>query len=404
MSAATGGTSPRAGADRPYLLVARREFVERVRDRGFQVSTLITTLIVVGLIVANTLFHGGTSFDLGVVGPSAQAVGEQVAATAALQDVTIRVDPYPSAATAEDAVRSGAIDAAVEGDERISVKDAPNAQLVGLIQAVAGTSRVRDALVRAGLTDQQVADLLRPAPLPVRSLEPVDPHRTANSTVAFVGVLLLYGQLFGYGVWVASGVVEEKASRVVELLLSAIRPRQLLAGKILGIGALGLCQLVLIGVIALATARLTGGLSVPSGALATAVLVLAWFVLGFAFYSSLFAAAGSLVPRQEELQNTMTPLSLVILASFFIAIAALNNPDTTLARIAALLPPSSPLVMPPRIVLGQASVPEVILSVALSLGASAALIPIAGKVYERAILRTGKVKIRDALRDDRSTT
>jgi ABC-2 type transport system permease protein len=391
---------PSAAPQQVFLLIARREFVERVRDRGFQVSTLVTTLIVVGLIVANSLFGRSTKFDLAVTaGPASAVIARQVQTVATLQGVTVNVHTYPTEAAARAAVRSGSADAAITPGSGIVVKAEPDQQLIGLIESVAGAARIRAALAEAGLSSAQIDALMRPAALAVTSLEPVDPNSKAKSAVAFVGVILLYGQLFGYGVWVATGVVEEKASRVVEILLSTIRPRQLLAGKILGIGVLGLCQLTIIGVIAIITARVTGGLTVPSGALAVAGLVLVWFVLGFAFYSSLFAAAGSLVPRQEELQNTMTPLSLVILASFFVAIAAINSPDTTLARVAALLPPSSPLVMPPRIVLGHSSPVEIVLAVLILLGSTAALVPIAGRIYRRAILRTGKVRIRDALRE-----
>jgi ABC-2 type transport system permease protein len=217
--------------------------------------------------------------------------------------------------------------------------------------------------------------------------------------VAFVGVLLLYGQLFGYGVAVASGVVEEKSSRVIELLLSAIRPRQLLTGKILGIGALGFLQLLGVGIVGIVTAKLSGGFTFPPGSAGIVVTVLAFFVLGFAFYSSLFAVAGSMVPRQEELQNSMTPLSLVIVISFFVSIAALNNPDSTSAVIASLLPPSAPLAMPIRVAQGAAPVWQIVASVLISIATTAALVPVAGRLYSAAILRTGgRVRIREAWR------
>ena len=103
---------------------------------------------------------------------------------------------------------------------------------------------IRTTLEANDVPADQIAQILTPPPLPVESIEPQDPNRDTNSTVAFIAVVLLYGQLFGYGVWVATGVIEEKASRVVEILLSTIRARQLLAGKILGIGTLGLLQLV----------------------------------------------------------------------------------------------------------------------------------------------------------------
>ncbi len=166
----------------------------------------------------------------------------------------------------------------------------------------------------------------------------MDARRRETATVAFVGVLVLYGQLFAYGYWVAAGVVEEKSSRVVEVLLATVRPSHLLRGKILGIGVLGLAQLLLIGLAALFTSKAVGSLDFPSGAVATIGLVLVWFVLGFFFYASLFAVAGSIVTRQEDLQTTMTPLTILIVASFFIGLSATTNPESTLATVASLIP------------------------------------------------------------------
>jgi len=125
-----------------------------------------------------------------------------------------------------------------------------------------------------------------------------------------------------------------------------------------------------------------------------------WFVLGFFFYASLFAVAGSIVTRQEDLQTTMTPLTILILGSFFIGLSATSNPDSTLATVASLLPFSSPLVMPTRIALGEAATWEVVASVAISVGATAAVIPIATTIYSRALLRPGRVRIRQVLRPD----
>jgi ABC-2 type transport system permease protein len=237
------------------------------------------------------------------------------------------------------------------------------------------------------------------APVAVGALEPGDPNAGSNATIAIVMLLLLYGQLFGYGVWVASGVIEEKSSRVVEILLSSIRPRQLLAGKILGIGALGLLQLAVIGTVTATLASLTGTISIPTHAFATIGIALLWFVLGFGFYAALFAVAGSLVSRMEELQNAMVPINLTILGSFFISIGAVSNPDATLSRIASLVPFSSALAMPVRIAVGSASIPEVLLSFAILAGSIAALVPLAGRLYAGAVLRIGaRVKLRDAWR------
>ena len=169
----------------------------------------------------------------------------------------------------------------------------------------------------------------------------MDSRSRETATVVFVGVLLLYGQLFAYGYWVAAGVVEEKSSRVVEVLLATVRPSHLLRGKILGIGLLGLGQLLLIGLVGLFASAAVGTLEFPSGAFATIGLVLGWFVLGFFFYASLFAVAGSIVTRQEDPDDNDAAHDL-ILGSFFIGLSATSNPDSTLAIVASLLPFSSP--------------------------------------------------------------
>ena len=287
---------------RLWPIVARREFVERARDRGFQVSTAITLLLLTGVIVISALFNRRTNFDL-VVGEGSEALGRDVRAAADALGIEVTVRELAGEAEARRAVDAGETDAALVDAAEIVVRAEPPDQLVGLIQAVSVRERSRRALITAGLTPEEVDAALLQAPLPVDALEPVDSRSRETATVVFVGVLLLYGQLFAYGYWVAAGVVEEKSSRVVEVLLATVRPSHLLRGKILGIGLLGLGQLLLIGLVGLFASAAVGTLEFPSGAFATIGLVLGWFVLGFFFYASLFAVAGSIVTRQEDLDD-----------------------------------------------------------------------------------------------------
>ncbi|MFL5738535.1 MAG: ABC transporter permease [Actinomycetota bacterium] len=399
--------TPRS-ARRAVRLVSRREFRERIRDRGFQISTGITLLILVGLIVANSFTKPGATYALGMQSSPdvIRTIGNEVSAAGDEQSIHVGISSFSSRADGERLLRNGTIDAAIvqgaHGPEILVKSSAPD-QLVGLVQVVARTALARAALSREGVSASHLDHALGQRPLAVRSLEPPDPHAKSNSAVAFVGVLLLYGQLFGYGFWVATGVVEEKSSRVVELLLSAIRPSELLTGKILGIGLLGLLQLTVMAVIALFVSNAVGLLTFPAGALGAAGLVIIWFALGFALYSTLFAVAGSLVSRQEDLQNTMTPISLVILASFFISIGALTSPDAPLVRIASFLPPSAPLAMPPRLLLGSATPAEGVLSAAISIAATVVMIRVASRIYAAAILRTGRTGLRDAWRSRRTS-
>ncbi len=253
------------------------------------------------------------------------------------------------------------------------------------------------------MTGEQAQQALSPPPLAVVSLEPVDEDADAKAGFAFFVVLLLYGQLMTYGFWVAAGVVEEKASRVVEIVLSTIRPSHLLAGKVIGLGLLGLGNLLLVAAVGLGVAQATGALEIDGDIIAATGLSLVWFVLGYAFYACAFACAGALVPRQEELQSTTTPLTMVLLASFFLAFAVQSDPDGTLAHVTAFLPMTAPITAPPRIAAGEMPTWEIVASIVVTAGGAALLIPLAARVYAGGVLRTGSaLKLRDAWRAARA--
>ncbi len=383
-----------------WRLVARRDFWVRLRDKGFVISTSVTlVLITVFILVSAFGGSGRPTFDVGLLGASSARLGPLVVRAASSQGAEVRTRTVADRAAAERGLEDGSLDAVIIDGERLLVWQEPPDPLGSIVQTAIVAERIRGALQEAGVSPSEAAELLDPAPLPVASLRPRDPDRESNSTVTFVVVLLLYGQIFGYGFWVASGVIEEKASRVVEILLSTIRARQLLAGKIAGIGALGLLQLLFILVYGIVLASVTGALEVPTHTIGTATLAIGWFVLGFAFYASLFAAAGALVARVEELQNAIVPLNLLILASFIISIGAIEDPDSTLSVVASILPISSALAMPVRISLGSATPPQIVLALVLLIGSTALLIPLAGRVYAGAVLQTGgRVKLRDAWR------
>lgn len=381
----------------PIRLIARREFVERARDKGFIISTAITLLVLVGFVGAGALLARRPSYELGVVGGPARAIAERARVELG-PDLRLEVRELASAAEAERAVREGEIDAALIEGSRVVVRTEPDPTLAGALQRASARLRTEAALAGKGLGRATIEEALDQPPLQVRALEPRDPRRREHAAAALVGLVALYGQLFAYGYWVAAGVVEEKSSRVVEVLLAAVRPSQLLRGKILGIGLLGLFQLGIIAGAGFAAARLAGVLRFPGGAAAVVGLVLGWFLLGYAFYACLFAVAGAIVPRQEDLQATMTPLTILILGAFLLGIEANRNPGGTLALVASFLPPTAPLAMPSRLVLGEATAWQGLVAAALSVAATAALVPVATAIYARAILRPGRVRIRDALR------
>ena len=388
-----------------WRVVAARDFSVRLRDKGFVISTGITITVLSIFILLRAYASGPDSFDLGVVGD--RAVADRAAAIGERAGIDVSVVRLSDERGAERALRAGDVDAALVGDHAdvlggtatLRVLRSPPNLLDQVVQAAAIAARIDDALAAAGASPSTIESLQDQHPVDAAPILPPDPDRDAKAAVALAAVLVLYGQLFGYGVWVATGVIEEKSSRVVEVLLSTIRARHLMAGKITGIGILGLLQLILIAIYAVTLATVTGAIDIPADSLSAAVLTVGWFVLGFSFYAALFAVAGALVSRMEELQNAIVPINLVVFASFFISIGAVQDPDSTVARVASLLPFSSSLAMPVRMVLGSATPWEIVASLVIVLGSIAFLIPLAGRVYAGAILRTGaRVRIRDAWR------
>jgi ABC-2 type transport system permease protein len=401
---ADGGT-PRG----MVALVAHREITTRVRERSFIISTIVTLLIIVAIIVLPALFdRGDDEVTIGLVGDS-RTVEPALRQAAAAQDVTVTVQRYADEPAARAAVTAGDADAVFLGTDRVLVDEDLDGDAEQVVQTAYQQAAATERLNAAGIDPAAAARALAVPPLAVTSLDPPDPEADARRGAAYFGVLLLYFQLFGYGVWVALGVVEEKSSRVVELLLATLRPWQLLAGKVIGIGLLGLGQLVLTGVVGITAALATGVVDVPSGIVGVAGQVLVWFLLGFAFYACLFAALASLVSRQEEVQNVTTPLSVLLIGSFFMAIAALGSPDSTLVRVGSIVPPFSTMVMPIRWAAGEAPLWELGLAIALMLVVVVALVRFAGWVYAGAVLRSGpRVKLSEALsagrRGDRTAT
>lgn len=177
---------------------------------------------------------------------------------------------------------------------------------------------------------------------------------------------------------------------MVELLLSTVRPLQLLWGKILGIGAVGILQLALYGIAGVGAGLGTGVLTVTGAAVSVFAATLAWFILGFAFFAVLYAAGGSMVSRQEDVNSTTMPLLILIMAMFFAAFYSVSDPESTLANTLSWIPPFSAIMMPLRIAAGVTSPVQIVGSAVLMVITTAILAMGAAKIYQRSILRIGK--------------
>ena len=394
---------------RPIWMVARRELKQRIKSRTYRITTVILMLLVLGgIIIPQMLDDGdGTTYELGLVGEnSAELLGTlDVLATAAEARVDKRT--FEDVAEAELALQEDKIEAfLVDGKEYVTNEPvlrvfafAGNRGLSSLVAGAAQTLRLQELADSAGVSVEEIAGLLTENPLDLRSLEPFDPNRETNTVVSFAGLILLYIGILSYGAWTLNGVIEEKTNRVVEVLMSALRPHQLMAGKVIGIGLLGIGQLLAVLITAAVAALSVDLIDIPDVSVGLIGSLLLWFVLGFSFFSVAYAAAGALVSRLEEAQSVATPLTLVGVAGYFAAFAVIENPDGVVAKVTTFLPPVAPFVVPIRQAQDAIAVWEALLSVALMLAATYGLIRLAGRVYSGAILNVGaRVKVRDAWR------
>ena len=378
---------------RLVYLTARREVRERLRSRAFLVSTGISVLAVVAIVVIASLTSGGEErFTLGVVGPEARATAEQARAGQEALGVELDVRELGDEAAARRAVEDDDVGAAVAGG-RILSRGQPQTELLALLQEANRQVAGERALREAGLGREDAQRALNPPPLEVEEL-----GETSGAGIAFVASLLLYLAILGLGYMVSGGVVEEKATRVVEVILAAIRPVHLLAGKVLGIGLLGLLQMLVIVGSGLLAAVALDRVELPESTALTALLVFVYFLLGYVLYACGFAVAGAMVSRQEDANSTTAPLMIVLVGAYLIGISVSEAPESGLAVASTLIPPLAPMVVPARAAQDALPIGELMLSIALMVAASALLLWLAARIYDRAVLRMGApLRLRQAL-------
>jgi ABC-2 type transport system permease protein len=390
---------------RSIWLVARREVLERGRSRGFIFSVLFTTALIIGsFLIPVLLFGDEEATQLGVVEPAPPGLDPALTTTATTLGMEVETSDYADRAAGEAAVADGTVDAllVVPADlssaGEIVFDERQDASIIQLASAAVAQLRVAAALQEEGV-DPSVLAPAAEAPT-VSSLEPVDPADEAAFLFANIGAILILVGVFSFGFTVLTGVVEEKQSRVVEVVLSTVRPRDLLMGKVLGIGILGLVQLAVFVVAGLVAASLTDRFTLPATT-PTAILMLAiWFVLGYALYSTALGFLGALASRMEEASNASSPVTVVAMMSYFASIfVVLEDPAGTLATVLTFVPPAAPMVVPLRAALDAISPIEIGLSIVVTMIAIYALFVVGARVYAGAVLQTaGRMKLRDAWR------
>lgn len=388
----------RMSSSRIVGLIARREILTRLKDKGFIVSSIFIIVLIMGSVVFQVLIQSGASnVSVGIAG-GPQELSSAIEEQAAALGLDAEVIEYDDEAAARQAVADEEIDAAVVDGESVIVNESLDDNLGAVINGAVSGLALAERLADEGVDP----NLLQPVTLDVTSLQPAADEAGERALVAFVSILLLYTLLIFFGQFIAQGVVEEKASRVIEVLLAAVKPWQLLAGKIIGLGVLAFAQLVIICAAGLGGAIAFDIITVPGAAIATVVQVLGWFILGFTLVAALFAVCGALVSRQEDLQTVLLPMTLILVAALVLAITAGQNPSGALAKVTSFIPALSTMVMPVRVATGSVTWWEIALAIVLMLVAIVAVVRVGGRIYAGALLRKGgRVKLKDALAAER---
>lgn len=402
------GTSAMAG----IWLVARREVRARFLAKSNIISmTILSVIIVAGILAIDFFGSGGTEPEDGAAAAQSAdytvSVAEETAdlipyleTAAAMQDTSLDTSAEPPASEEEraeiDAELSGAPDAV-----SVTVSDAADPTLVTVVtEAMRAYVLEREVLDLGGDPDS-VSQALAEAMPQIVTTDAGPSLFGADWLVAVMAISVLLFLLIGTGSLIATGVVEEKTSRVVEILLATIRPSQLLAGKILGIGIVGLLQLLILGVAAVVPAAATGvleGFEVDVGS--TLGMLVVWFLLGYTIYALLFGGLAALISRQEEIGAVTTPLMFLLFVPFYLSMYLVpSSPDSTLTQVLSHIPLFSPFLMPMRQVFGALPAWELWLSVGISVATIPLLVLVAGRIYRRGVLHTGgRMKLTEALK------
>lgn len=388
-------------ASRQIWLVARREVRERSRSPAFRAGLALMLIVVVAAIVLPAVTGSGSGTKgVAIVGAAPATLPDAIVEQGDALGTRIEVQRYEDAAAAEQAVRDGDVDVALVEGRRLEWQDEPDERLraavAGAIQLVALQERAE----AAGIDPEALLALVAPVPVDDVELGLVAERSPDDELAAYVMSVLLLMAIATYGNLVLTGVVEEKANRVVEVLLARMPARNLLAGKVAGIGLLGFGQVLLTAVAALVASLVVDSVDLPAVRMSVLVWVVVWFILGYAVFATAYGALGSLASRTEDASSAAGPVTMILIVGYWAAyVAVAEDPEGGWSQLASFVPITAPFAMPGRIALGTAAAWEPVAAVGLTLLAIVGLVLFAGRVYSGAVLHSGAaIKLREAWR------
>jgi ABC-2 type transport system permease protein len=386
---------------RELTLVARREVATRMRGTAFRVSTIVLlAATVAGIAIAAALTGHPQRFTVAVTAQAPPAVAAMVRADGQAAGLQVTAVRAADRAAAVALVEQGKAAAAVAASGETIWKARPDSTLQPVLSAAVQRAIITQRAASLGLSPAATARLLAPARVPGTQLHS-DGQRTSRMIIAEVGVIVLFLAITLYGSYMLTGVVEEKSSRVVEVLLSRVPPSSLLGGKITGIGLAGLAQFAAVAAAAAATLLVTRPAALSPGTYAAIPMLVVWFVLGYAFYSMLYGSLGSLASRAEDAQAAAGPVIALLVGIYVAAVAAVSHPGAGWVALLSMLPPTAPIFMPLRTSLVSVPAWQVVAAVVLMLVGTYGLFLAGARLYRNAVLHTGaRLRISEAWRGE----
>ena len=402
------------------LAVVRREFIERIRQRWFWVIVLLGPLFFAGIFILPTLLasKGGVKHIVVVDGTTLH-LGPRLAEQLNQSKVFVAQSLPADGPGADTSTLTGDVgakrldgfllltDALVDsGKAEYRASNVSAFRAIGTLEGTLRGLAISVRLEREGVDTKLVARSQISLNLDTKKIaggKTTSESAAQSFSLAYFMGIILYMAILLYGINVMSSVLEEKTTRVVEVLLSSLRPFQLLSGKVLGVGAVSIFQFLLWGLSArfliAQRSHLVGSqpaddpgavFQVPHVTAATGIVFGAYFIGGFFLYSAMFAAVGAMSSNEQEARQAQQPVTMLLVASFISMFAMLNDPGSTLSVTLSMIPFSSPIAMPVRWAAGNLPLSEVGLSLAILFVSTVAITWVAARIYRVGILMTGK--------------
>ncbi|HHY08062.1 MAG TPA: ABC transporter permease [Corynebacteriales bacterium] len=392
------------------LVVARREARNILKSKAMKITAILLLIFSIGapIIAKYAMDKGPSTYQVGVLAEESPEWTRMADAVSQQIGTKIEFRKYSDLDAAKKAVTDGEVDMALEPLNparpyayRAYQPNQPVLQLQYIVQGILQQAATGEVLAQSGVSPADLAAAAQEAELQVTSVKGDQTDVTISYVVSIVGIILIMMFVWVFGQIIGQGVVEEKASRIIEVIMATVRPLQLLWGKIIGIGAVAFLYM-LIAVVA-------GGLSLHfTGIIPDAIqdqittqlpLLLVCMVLAFLFFASLYAATGAMVSRTEDFSAAITPIIMITMFLYVLPAMGMLMADSTLFMVLSWIPPFSLTMLPMQVAFGNATMVQIIVALLLNVIATVVVVWLASRIYENTVLNIGsRVRWRDALK------